>query len=189
MKNWDHYREPKNVSYFGYEETKAFEAALRAEINFDKPLTAAAREKALADVKRQVREHAAEQNKPYNEAKGKLEAEFWADAREELGYEAFLTAEGVSALEYKAYEDGHSSGHSEVFSQLQDLADFAEKMTKAAKNVARNLIDKGLYFLASPASPDYIEVASCSIVNPQDSDMRDENGTMLPPGATVLFPN
>ena len=132
MKDWNYYREPAGIPYFGYEETKAFENGLRAEIN-DKPMTAAQRETALADVKRQVREHAAEQNKPYNEAKAKLEQEFWADAREELGYTDFLNDEGVSALEYKAYEDGHSSGFPEIFCQLQDLVTFAEKIVKCGK--------------------------------------------------------
>lgn len=132
MKSWDYYREPAGIPYFGYEESKAFENDLRAKIN-DAPMTAKEREVALADVKRQVREHAAEQNKPYNEAKGKLEAEFWADAREELGYTEFLNDEGVSALEYKAYEDGHSSGFPEVFCQLQSLVDFCQKIVKCGK--------------------------------------------------------
>lgn len=34
----------------------------------------------------------------------------------------------VAALEYKAYEDGHSSGYPEVFCQLQDLVLFVHEI-------------------------------------------------------------
>lgn len=152
-------------------------------------MTADERKTALVGVKRKVREHAAEQNKPYNEAKAKLKDEFWSDARKELAYDSFLDDEGVKALESKADEEGHASGYSEVFYQLETLSDFAEKMVKSAKNPVRNLIkDKGLYFLASPDSTDYIEVASMMVVG-DDSALEDENGEQLPAGATVLFPN
>lgn len=127
--DWKYYREPAGIPYFGYEECKALTEQLTTEIN-NAPMTATERQTALAGVKKRVQDHAAEQNKPYMEAKAKLEEEFWADAREELGYTEFLSPEGVSALEYKAYEDGHSSGHPEVFCQLQGLVDFARKMVE-----------------------------------------------------------
>lgn len=132
MKNWEYYKEPKGIVYFGYHEEKAFREGLIAEIN-DKKLTADQRKKELDDVNKRVREHVIEQNKPYNIAKGALNQEFWADARAELGYESFLTTAGVEYLESKAYEDGHSSGHSEIFSKLGDLIEFAEKIIQLRK--------------------------------------------------------
>jgi len=132
MKNWEYYNKPKDIEYFGYEEKKAFEKALLDEIN-NSPMTAAEREEALANVKKQVVAHVNEQNKPYREAAAKLQAEFWADAREDLGYDDFLTKKGVEILESKAYEDGHSSGFSEIYGHLQDLTDFCQKIVENHK--------------------------------------------------------
>lgn len=73
-----------------------------------------------------------EMNEPYHDERARLTAEFWDDARAELGYESFLAQEGVAALESKAYEDGHSAGFSEVFGCLSDLTEFA-------RVIARNL--------------------------------------------------
>ena len=69
------------------------------------------------------------------------------------------------------------------------VADFETALDFIAETDVRQLIENGLYFLASPESTDYIEVATSCKVNPQDTDLRDENGQMLPTGATVLFPN
>jgi hypothetical protein len=132
MKNWEHYKEPKGIVYFGYHEEKAYKENLIAEIN-NKPLTADQREKELDAVKQQVREHVREQNKPYNIAKGALDQEFWADAKSELGYESFLTTAGVEFLESKAYEDGHAYGFPDIFSKLSDLVEFAEKIIQLRK--------------------------------------------------------
>lgn len=67
--------------------------------------------------------------------------------------------------------------------------DFETALGFIANTDVRQLIDNGLYFLPSPESPDYIEVATSTVVNPQDTDMRDANGGLLPTGAIVLFPH
>lgn len=64
----------------------------------------------------------------YAEPKDVAYEEFWKDAREELGYDKFLNADGVSCLESKAYEEGHSAGFSEVFLCLGDLTEFARQI-------------------------------------------------------------
>lgn len=131
MKDWDYYSKPK-AAYFSFEEEKAYKQKLTDEINESK-MTAAERTKALAELKGKVRQYETEYNKPYKEEQAKLTDEFWADAREELGYESFLDEDGVTALESKAYEDGHSSGYSEVFCVLGNLVEFAEAIVKGAK--------------------------------------------------------
>jgi hypothetical protein len=68
-------------------------------------------------------------------------------------------------------------------------ADDFETALKFIDNPVRQLIDNGLYFLPSPESKDYIEVASSLTVPANQTDMEDENGERLPEGSTVLFPN
>jgi hypothetical protein len=132
MKPWEYYREPKDVVFFGFQEQNEFKEKLTKEIN-DKPMTADQRTAELAAVKRRTTDHFNEKNKPYNTAKTALTNEFWADARAELGYESFLTTQGVAFIELKAYEDGHSHGFSEIFSKLSDLVEFAEKIIQYRK--------------------------------------------------------
>lgn len=135
MKDWLYYSKPNHLSYFGWEEQKAYKASLLAEIN-ETPMTAAERKEALAAVRCRVNQHATEQNRPYRTAEAALEREFWLDARAELGYDKFLTPEGVAALEAKAWDDGHSSGFSEVFFCLGDLTDFCHRIVASAGDYA-----------------------------------------------------
>ena len=72
-------------------------------------------------------------NQPWNDEQARRDAEFYVDAREELAYDKFLTPEGVAALEYKAHEEGHSAGYSEIYNELIDLADFVENIIKHVK--------------------------------------------------------
>jgi hypothetical protein len=123
MKAWEYYEKPKDVEYFGYDYKKQYEAAEIARIN-DTRLTTAERVIALDKLKQQIREHMREKNAPYNEACRVLISEFWDDAREELGYCAYLTPEGINYLEYQAYEDGHSSGFGRVYHNLQERWNF-----------------------------------------------------------------
>lgn len=130
MKNWDYYT-PAPPAY-GYHEETAYIAALRAEIH-NTPMTTAEREAALAEVKNTAAKHKLEQLAPYQQERQHLIAEFWRDACDELGYDEFLTPEGVAILQSKAWEDGHSSGFSEVFWHLQDLTDFCRQIIKHTK--------------------------------------------------------
>lgn len=129
MKDFSYYSAPKEVKYFGFEEEQAYAKSLRDEIN-NKPMTAKEREDALNDVKHRVRVYIQEKNLPYNNALYALEQEFWKDARAELGYGDFLNDTGISLLEQKAYQDGHSSGFCEIFYYLSDLVDFCRELAE-----------------------------------------------------------
>lgn len=59
-----------------------------------------------------------------------LQKEFFEDARKDLGYENWLTDEGISILEGKAWDDGHKDGYSEVYQQLKELLEFYEDLLK-----------------------------------------------------------
>lgn len=127
MKDWDYYRNPKDLEYFGRKTETEYKERLIHEINSD-PLTAADRIKRLGSVKALVRNHMEELNAPYNAELKRLEDEFWHDAREEIGYPMWLNKDGVASLEHRAYEDGHSNGFSEIFWHLQDLSDWLHEM-------------------------------------------------------------
>ena len=90
----------------------------------------AERTELLVDVKRKVREYVHEQNEPFREAQRKLTAEFWEDARKELGYTEFFTDVQVKILEDKAYEEGHAYGFSSIFERLKDLVGFIQIFIK-----------------------------------------------------------
>jgi hypothetical protein len=134
VKNFDYYSE-SNIPYFGYEQQKAYGEVLKAKIN-NTPMTADARSLALSNLKRDCTVHASEQNKEYYLKSAELLNEFWADARQELGYAKFLNPELCQIVESKAWENGHSNGFQDVFSCLEELVDFAKQVaeqTQAAK--------------------------------------------------------
>lgn len=130
MKDWKYYNKP-SVEYYGFEYRKQYRDKLIEAIH-NTPMTKADRDTALRKVNTEVRNHMLELNRPYNAAILELTQEFWADARYELGYDDFLDADGISALESLAYQKGYGSGFSSVFSELQDLSYFAEKIAKSA---------------------------------------------------------
>ena len=67
--------------------------------------------------------------------------------------------------------------------------DFETALGFIADTDVRQLIDNGLYFLPTPGSPDYIEVASSLVVPADANDMEDADGNPLPEGAIALFPH
>lgn len=70
--------------------------------------------------------------KAYRAAESALEAEFWADMREEHGYAEWLDEEGIAAIESYAYQQGHSDGYSEVNNVMYDIAELVEKCLNSA---------------------------------------------------------
>lgn len=136
MKEWSYYDKPKNVEYYGYDYQESYKRDEIKRIN-DTKLTTSERVVLLDNLKQQIREHMRELNKPYNAACQQLDREFWEDARQELGYCQHLTPEGISKLEAKAYEEGHSHGYSEVYHHLCELWEFftslAPESTKQTK--------------------------------------------------------
>lgn len=137
MKDWDYYDKP-TVEYYGFDYRKQYRDELIKAIN-DAPMTKLDRDLALSKVDAEVRKRMYEVNKPYNEAIAALIEEFWADAKAELGYDDFLDAEGIEALESLAYEEGHAYGFSSVFAKLSEFSDFAQKI---AQSTLRKAIDK-----------------------------------------------
>lgn len=94
----------------------------------DIPMTKSQREKAEKDLAEEAQKHYQERRQIYKDSLSAALQEFWNDAREELGYDAFLDAEGMQMIEGKAWEDGHSYGYSEVFSHLKDLSELVRQL-------------------------------------------------------------
>lgn len=126
MKPWKEYEVDVRAFYPEGEQSN-YRKKLIDEIN-SKPMTFAEREQAKTEINAKVREHMHEIGAPYLAEIAKREAEFWNDCRQELGYEEFLLPPGVSALEYAAYENGHSAGFAEIYGCLVELVELAEKL-------------------------------------------------------------
>lgn len=126
MKDWDYYNKPKSEC-FSFSEVKR---EIKRHINAT-PMTAQERHDAFADMEASARRIVDEKNRPYDEEKAALDAEFWRDAREEIGYGKMLNEKQIGILESKAWQDGHSAGYSEVFIHLQDLGDFIQDINDA----------------------------------------------------------
>jgi hypothetical protein len=121
MKDWNCY----SANTIGYPSKSDYRDQLIAEIN-NRPLTAAARTAALATVPERVRDWFNEAILPYRQEQARLNSEFWADCRADLGYDKFLDVKGISRLEAHAWEDGHSAGYSEVYGELSKLVSLIE---------------------------------------------------------------
>lgn len=126
MKDFKKYRVPAEM-FWSSDDQQQYRQSLVDDVN-NKPLTAKERDVALKEVDSLVKTKRAEMNKPAIEKQKELEKEFWKDAAKDLGYRRFLTAEGVSQLERRAWDLGHANGFSEVYWHLLDLTVFAEKL-------------------------------------------------------------
>ena len=128
MKNFDYYSKPHAT----YPNLRDIKAKLRELIN-ETPMTADQRDVAMGNLCDEGREEFNKQAMPYNVELAKLDAEFWDDAREDIGYDDFLTDKGVLMIQSEAYDRGHSRGFSCVFGELSKLACFAENIIKESK--------------------------------------------------------
>ncbi len=97
------------------------------------PMTKKEREDAEKQAQEEVNEIYLKERKKYQEAQNKLDAEFYIDCREDLGYDKFLNEEGCKALESYAYQEGHSGGCGEIYNQLSELTDLAQKLVDNRK--------------------------------------------------------
>lgn len=123
MKSFDYYRVP-NEEYWGYEAKEAFKKALKEEID-STPLTAIERQEKLKEIPSLAREEEKKQNEAPRARQRELDAEFWADARAELGdYPDAVWAVICS----EAYDQGHAYGYSEVYGKLVDITNFVDKI-------------------------------------------------------------
>lgn len=127
MKDWEYYSSPK-AEYFSFSDVKR---EIKKQIDAT-PMTAEERRHAIADLGARARRIIDEKNKPYNEQQAALDAEFWRDAREEIGYGESLNEKQIGVIERKAWSDGHAHGYCEVFIHLQELSDFLDLLDVAA---------------------------------------------------------
>lgn len=125
--NFDDYRNNEP-----YPDIYAKKREITDEINAEK-LTAEERKAKLADVSRVATAWFHEAVQPYNDRQREIDRQFWADCREDIGYDEFLNEEGCKALEGYAWQEGHSSGYSEVYGYLCEMADLARKLVESAK--------------------------------------------------------
>lgn len=91
-------------------------------------LTVAERKAKEPEIHKKVREAQNKAEQPYNEEKKRLEQLFWTHCREDLGYADWLTDDGISKLENKAYDRGHAYGFSSIYSELQLLVEFLDEI-------------------------------------------------------------
>lgn len=120
--NFDEYDKPIDVEY---PDTKKKRKELLDAID-SQPMTKVERDKAYDSVNATVNEWFKEAVKPYNKAKRAIEDKFWADCREDLGYDKLLNEKGIAAVEAAAWDRGHSSGYSEVYHALCDYVQLVE---------------------------------------------------------------
>lgn len=125
MKDFDYYK----TNIHEYPNRFEYRKKLIDEID-NTPLTKEQHKVELDKVDGKVRDWFKEAMKPHSAEASKLDREFWADCREELGYDKYLNETGVAMLERQAYEDGHAYGYSEVFSKLQDLEQFVDEIRR-----------------------------------------------------------
>jgi hypothetical protein len=127
MKDFEEYR-----SKLPYPDRSAIRKEVTDEIN-NQPLTANDRADKLADVSRIVSEKFSVAVKPYSDDEKRLEAEFYKDCREDIGYDKYLHEDGCRILEGHAYQAGHSSGYSEVYGHLCDLSSLVSSLSEHLK--------------------------------------------------------
>lgn len=127
MKNFDEY-----VSSVEVVSEMEIRRELRREIA-NTPMTESERETAINQSIIRARGLAVEANAKYREDQRRLDAMFWQDCREDLGYDRFLNEDGIGTIEAEAWDRGHSAGYSEVYQCLIRLCEFVEKIVKGIK--------------------------------------------------------
>ena len=134
MKPFEDYS-PKSRFFWG-REVELYKQQLVNEINEAK-MSAYERELALAEVPMRVSAYGTKKNKKFKEERARLTAEFWKDARAELGYDQMLTEEGCKSLEVDAFNRGHAHGFSEIFYELECLVELLEAIVPHVKRKQR----------------------------------------------------
>lgn len=120
MKDFEEYK-----TKLEFPSSHAIEAELRQTIA-NTPMTEKQRVTALQKLPEAVRQKVNTAAIPYREDVARLEAQFWRDCREDIGYSEWLDGEGMEILERTA---GYSViNQSETYSRLCDLAHLAERL-------------------------------------------------------------
>lgn len=123
MREFNYYRTNK----YEYHDPYTIKRRLKKELD-EKPLTVEDRKKQESELQSIATAESRKLNQPYYAEQRRLDDEFWADAREEIGYCGYLDEKGVQILEHRAYEDGHSYGYPEIYSKLVDLEQFIDEI-------------------------------------------------------------
>jgi hypothetical protein len=136
MKDFSYYDSvPVGVEYYGGSYLQKVRNESAEAIN-KQLLTAADRERLLKELIPEINKQITELNKPYYAARRKRDAEFYADARESLGYDKFLNETGVALVQGHAYQRGHAGGYSEIYYELSEITELLEKLSNCFTKVA-----------------------------------------------------
>jgi hypothetical protein len=112
-----------------YPDYHAYRAKLIEDID-NTPMTSQERLEARDRVAEITREWFNASVKPHNAREWAIQAEFWKDCQEDIGYNKFLSERQCQVLQGYAWERGHSGGYYEVYNCLLDLAEFAKDFVK-----------------------------------------------------------
>jgi hypothetical protein len=105
--------------------SRDIEAELRLTIA-NTPMTEKQRLTALQKLPEAIRQKMATASIPYREDVARLEAQFWLDCREDMGYDQWLDGEGMEILERTV---GYSAiNHADTYSRLYELVHLTERL-------------------------------------------------------------
>ena len=128
MKDWEYYTTTK----YQYPDKYQFRRDEIDKISKER-LTVKERQDKIKEVESLVNAWYKKESAPYLKEIAKLEREFWGDCRIDLGYNKFLSADAMNAIEAYAWEHGHSHGFSEVYCYLVDIVELAKIIVRQAK--------------------------------------------------------
>lgn len=127
MKPWEEYQYNNDP----YPSFQAIKRELLDEID-NTPMTKAQREEAGKAAVQKARDRCEEILAPIRKAEKELQATFWKDCREDLGYDKLMSADAVKVFEAFAEEEGHSNGFESIHNWLDRLTDLFKAITKKA---------------------------------------------------------
>lgn len=119
--NYDKYK--VDIEKYPYPDKAEYKKKLLTELNSEH-LTKAEYDTRYNKLYEPLNAWYKEQAEIYYSQENELRDLFWEDARQELGYDKYLTKNGVRILEEKAWADGHAHGYQEVFYHLVELDTF-----------------------------------------------------------------
>ena len=102
-----------------------------------------------------------------------------------------IEAAQIRRDQWQAVVDGglHSVVDELYEADAEEGADMVSIFDKAIAK-AEEVQDRGVYFLPTPTSPDFIEVATSQELPDGDPDIpTDEHGDPLPKGSVILYPH
>jgi aspartokinase len=126
VKDFEYYQEPE-VEYFTHADRRDMAAKLQQQIDNER-MTLQERQEAVKAAQKEVEAAANAQNALYLARGEELQAEFWADAREELGYNKLFNEEGCKLLESAAWDKDRGYAFEDTFAGLKVQLDFVKQI-------------------------------------------------------------